>query len=153
VTLRSAEPNDAPLIDTNAFAEPYDLARAVDGVKISQEIMSQSAMQRFIRREHIPGSGVRTLAEYQDFARQAARTAYHPVGTCRMGHGPDAVVDPELRVHGIEALRVCDSSIMPRLVSSNTNAPTVMIGEKASDLVRGNRVGAREAERGEVVGA
>lgn len=145
VTLRSADPNDAPRIDPNAFAEPYDLARAVDGVKISQEIMAQSAMRRFIRREHIPGPGVRTLAEYQDFARQAARTAYHPVGTCRMGYGADAVVDPELRVHGIDGLRVCDSSIMPRLVSSNTNAPTVMIGEKASDLVRGNRAGAREA--------
>ena len=96
---------------------------------------------------------MRTLSEYQEFARSAARTAYHPVGTCRMGHGADAVVDPELRVRGIEGLRVCDSSIMPRLVSSNTNAPTVMIGEKASDLIRGNRVGSREAARGEVVGA
>ena len=147
VTLRSPDPNDAPRIDTNAFSDPYDLARAVDGVKMSQEIMAQDAFKPFLAGEHIPGKGVRTLAEYQEFARSAARTAYHPVGTCRMGHGEDAVVDPELRVHGIEGLRVCDSSIMPRLVSSNTNAPTVMIGEKASDLIRGNRSGAREAVR------
>lgn len=153
VTLRSADPDDAPHIDPNVFSDPYDLARAVDGVKISQEIMAQDAFKLFVRREHIPGNGIRSLKEYQDFARQAARTAYHPVGTCRMGHGEDAVVDPELRVHGIEGLRVCDSSIMPRLVSSNTNAPTVMIGEKASDLVRGNRSGARQLERGVTVEA
>ena len=153
VTLRSADPNHAPRIDTNAFSDPYDLARAVDGVKISQEIMAQAAFKPFIAAEHIPGKGVRTLREYEEFARSAARTAYHPVGTCRMGVGEDAVVDPELRVRGIEGLRVCDSSIMPRLVSSNTNAPTVMIGEKASDLIRGNRIGSRESSQGEAVGA
>jgi choline dehydrogenase len=114
--------------------------------------MAQDAFKPFLAGEHIPGKGVRTHAEYQEFARSAARTAYHPVGTCRMGHGEDAVVDPELRVHGIEGLRVCDSSIMPRLVSSNTNAPTVMIGEKASDLIRGNRGSARGAKLVEAVG-
>ena len=151
VTLRSADPNDAPRIDTNAFSDPYDLARAIDGVKMSQEIMAQDAFKPFIASEYIPGKGIRSLTEYQEFARSAARTAYHPVGTCRMGLGAEAVVDPELRVHGIEGLRVCDSSIMPRLVSSNTNAPTVMIGEKASDLIRGNR-GARVGA-GAMVGA
>jgi choline dehydrogenase-like flavoprotein len=140
VTLRSGDPLLAPVIDPNAFAEPYDLARAVDGVKICREIMAQSAFSRFIAREHVPGDAVRSAAEYQAFARQAARSAYHPVGTCKMGVDERAVVDPQLRVRGIDGLRVCDNSIMPRLISSNTNAAAIMIGEKASDLVRGNRI-------------
>jgi choline dehydrogenase-like flavoprotein len=143
VTLRSADPLIAPVIDPNAFAEPYDLARAVDGVKLCREIMAQSAFFRFIAREHIPGDGVRRDADYKTFARQAARSAYHPVGTCRMGIDENAVVDPQLRVRNIDALRVCDSSVMPRLISSNTNAAVIMIGEKASDLVRAqSRLGA-----------
>jgi choline dehydrogenase len=88
---------------------------------------------------------VKTRADYEAFARESARSAYHPVGTCRMGVGPDAVVDPQLRVRGIDGLRVCDSSIMPRLISSNTNAAAIMVGEKASDFIRGNRIGATEA--------
>ncbi|MFC7400549.1 GMC family oxidoreductase [Chelatococcus sp. GCM10030263] len=140
VTLRSADPAAAPIIDPNCFDDPYDLERTVDGIITSREIMSQAAFKPYIAREHIPGSGVGSRAELAAFARQAARTAYHPVGTCRMGTGPDAVVDTQLRVHSIDGLRVCDSSIMPRLISSNTNAAAVMIGEKASDLVRGNRV-------------
>ena len=139
VTLQSADPSIAPVIDPNAFAEPYDLARAIDGVKICREIMAQSAFARFIAREHIPGDNMRSEADYQAFARQAARSAYHPVGTCRMGMDESAVVDPQLRVRAIDGLRVCDSSVMPRLISSNTNAAVIMIGEKASDLVRGNR--------------
>lgn len=140
VTLRSADPMIAPLIDPNAFAEPYDLARAIDGVKICREIMTQSAFSRFIAREHIPGDSARSEADYQAFARRAVRSAYHPVGTCRMGSDERAVVDPQLRVRNIEGLRVCDSSVMPRLISSNTNAAVIMIGEKASDMVRGNRL-------------
>ena len=139
VTLQSADPRQAPIIDPNSFAEPYDLDRAIDGVRISQEIMAQSAFGPYVSREHIPGTGVRSRAEYEAFAREAARSAYHPVGTCKMGVDHLAVVDPQLRVHGIDALRVCDSSIMPRLISSNTNATSIMIGEKASDLIRGNR--------------
>jgi len=137
VTLRSKDLRVAPLIDPNAFAEPYDLERAVDGIKISQEILSQAAFKPFVRRLHLPDGNIRTQAEYREFARQYARSAYHPVGTCRMGSADDAVVDPELKVRGIDGLRVCDSSVMPRLISSNTNAATVMIAEKAADILKG----------------
>ena len=139
VALRSADPLAPPLIDVNAFAEPYDLDRTIDGIKLCREIMAQKAFAPFVLREHLPGKAVRSKADYEAFAREAARSAYHPVGTCRMGRGPDAVLDPELRVRGIDGLRVCDSSAMPRLVSSNTNAAAIMVGEKAADLVRGNR--------------
>ena len=139
VALRSADPLAPPLIDINAFAEPYDLERTIDGIRLCREIMAQKAFASFVLREHLPGGAVRSKADYEAFAREAARSAYHPVGTCRMGRGPDAVLDPELRVRGIDGLRVCDSSAMPRLVSSNTNAAAIMIGEKAADLVRGNR--------------
>jgi len=136
VTLRSKDPSVAPAIDPNAFAEPYDLERAVDGIKISQDILSQPAFRPFVKRLYLPNGQVRSPTEYREFARQYARSAYHPVGTCRMGGG-ESVVDPELRVRGIDRLRVCDSSVMPRLISSNTNAATVMIAEKAADILKG----------------
>ena len=94
---------------------------------------------RYVRKEHFPGNRVKTQADLETYARQYGRTSYHPVGTCRMGGDARSVVDPQLRVRGVEGLRICDSSVMPSLVSSNTNAPTIMIGEKASDLIRGNR--------------
>jgi choline dehydrogenase-like flavoprotein len=135
VTLRSSNPSDAPLIDPNPFAERYDLERAVDGIELSREILSQPAIARFIAREHLPGKHVSGRRELEKLARQYGRSAYHPVGTCRMGQGADSVVDPQLKLRGIEGLRVCDSSVMPRVVSSNTNAATIMIAEKASDLI------------------
>lgn len=137
VRLKSSDPADHPLIDPNPFAEPYDLDRAVDGIRISREILSQPAFAKVVGREHLPGPGVRSRAEMAAFARSHGRSAYHPVGTCRMGGGTDSVVDPSLRVRGIEALRVCDSSVMPRLISSNTNAATIMIAEKGADIVAG----------------
>ncbi|TCL71258.1 GMC family oxidoreductase N-terminal domain-containing protein [Rhizobium sp. BK251] len=136
VTLKSADPRDAPVIDPNAFSEPYDLDRAVDGIMISREILAQPAFRSLIRSEYLPGDRVKNRADALDFARQYGRSAYHPVGTCRMGGSAQAVVDPQLRLNGIEALRVCDSSVMPRLISSNTNAATIMIAEKAADLIR-----------------
>ncbi|MNE46227.1 Oxygen-dependent choline dehydrogenase [compost metagenome] len=116
----------------------------MEGIKLSREIMSQGALGRYIKREHFPGDSVRTQADYEDYARRCGRTGYHPVGTCKMGIDSAAVVDPQLRVGGIEGLRVIDSSVMPRLVSSNTNAPSIMIGEKGADLLLGRSMGSSE---------
>jgi choline dehydrogenase-like flavoprotein len=99
--------------------------------------MTQPAFRPYLRAERLPGLNVQSDADVLAYARQHGKTDYHPVGTCKMGVDALAVVDPELKVRGVERLRVCDSSTMPRLVSSNTNAPTLMIGEKAADLVRG----------------
>ena len=138
VALRSADPADAPHIDPNYIADPYDLKISIEGVKISRDIMSQSVFKDYLKKEHFPGDQVQSEADYEDYARNYGRTSYHLVGTCKMGTDNMAVVDPQLRVHGIDGLRVCDSSIMPSLVSSNTNAAAIMIGEKASDLIKGN---------------
>jgi choline dehydrogenase-like flavoprotein len=136
--LQSADPRLGPLIDPNYWAEAYDREMALEGLRIAREIMRQKALAPFILQERLPGPGKVTEADLIDYASRQAKTDHHPVGTCKMGRDPMAVVDPDtLKVHGLEGLRVCDSSIMPRLVSSNTNAPTIMIGEKASDLVRG----------------
>ncbi|MGE3831792.1 MAG: GMC family oxidoreductase [Parvibaculaceae bacterium] len=143
VTLRSSDPRDAPVVDPNSFAEPYDLERAVDGIMISREIGRTKAFSKYVAREHLPGDDCKTKADFARFARAVARSAYHPVGTCKMGVDEMAVVDPSsLRVRGIDGLRLCDSSIMPRLVSSNTNAPTIAMAEKGADIIKGNRVAA-----------
>jgi choline dehydrogenase-like flavoprotein len=139
VTLASANPMDAPLIDPNSFADPYDLDRHIDGIKTTQEVGRSRSMQKFVASEHFPGPNVKTRKDYEDIARAHARSSYHPVGTCKMGTDAMAVIDPQCRVRGLDGLRVCDSSIMPAVVSSNTNAPTIAIAEKAADLIRGNR--------------
>ena len=137
VTLRSADPKDAPLIDPNFAADPYDVEIAIKGFRLMRKIMGQPALAHAIKREHHPGDAVQSDSEIEDYVRSFGRTAYHPVGTCRMGSDAASVVDPKLRLNGIETLRVCDSSVMPSLVSSNTNAASIMIGEKASDILRG----------------
>ncbi len=139
VTLRSNNPADAPIVDPNSFAEQYDLDRHVEGIKITQEVGRTRSMKRFVESEHFPGPSCKTRKEYEEASRSSARSSYHPVGTCKMGTDKMAVVDTKLHVHGIERLRICDSSVMPRIVSSNTNAPTIAIAEKAADLIRGNR--------------
>lgn len=136
VTLRSADPAVLPVVDPNFLGDPYDLKTSTEGLRLSREIFAQSALAKYVRKEHFPGGSVTTQAELEQYARQYGRTSYHPVGTCRMGGDTRSVVDPQLRVRGVEGLRICDSSVMPRLVSSNTNAPSIMIAEKASDLVR-----------------
>ncbi len=138
VTLRTGDPAAAPAIDPNYLADPYDVLQSVRGVKMMRDIMRQTAFASTVTREHVPGAALQSDAEIEEYIRQRGRTSYHPVGTCRMGGDAASVVDPELRVRGIERLRICDSSIMPSLVSSNTNAPSIMIGEKAADLIRGN---------------
>ena len=139
VKLRSSRPEDKPIVDPNFIAEPDDLRVSAEGVKISREIMNQPAFAKYVRQEHFPGKDVRTQADFENYARQYGRTSYHPTGTCKMGVDEMAVVDPQLRVRGLEGIRICDSSIMPSLIGSNTNAPTIMIAEKGSDLIRGNR--------------
>lgn len=139
VRLRSADGGDKPLVDPNFLADPEDLKISVEGVKISREVMHQSAFGKYIRREHFPGMTVKSQADFEAYARQYGRTSYHPVGTCRMGSDAGAVVDPQLRVRGIDGLRICDSSVMPSLIGSNTNAATIMIGEKAAEMIKGNR--------------
>ena len=139
VRLRSSDPADKPLINPNSFAEQYDLDRHIEGIKITQEVGRTLAMGKYVSSEHFPGPGAKAKADYEAIARANARSSYHPVGACKMGRDAMSVVDPTCRVHGIEALRICDSSIMPEVVSSNTNAPTIAIAEKAADMIRGNR--------------
>lgn len=136
VRLASSDPNAAPLIDPNYWSDPHDRAMSLEGLKIAREIMRQPALTRFVLAERLPGGDKVTEDQLIDYACANAKTDHHPVGTCKMGTGPDAVVGLDLKVHGIEGLRVCDSSVMPRVPSCNTNAPTIMVGEKASDLIR-----------------
>ncbi|MCP8938261.1 GMC family oxidoreductase N-terminal domain-containing protein [Alsobacter sp. SYSU M60028] len=137
VRLASADPAAAPLIDPNYWEDPYDRATALAGLRMGREIMRQKALQPFVLAERLPGPDVVSEVDLTRFANETCKTDHHPVGTCRMGTDDMAVVTPDLKVRGIEGLRVCDSSVMPYLVSSNTNAPTIMIGEKGADLVRG----------------
>ena len=138
VRLRSTDPSSPPVVDPNFLAEPDDLRTSVEGVKISREIFSQPSLQKHIRAIRYPDDDVKTQADYEAYARQYGRTSYHPTCTCKMGNDAMSVVDPQCRVRGLEGIRICDSSIMPSLVGSNTNAPTIMIAEKASDMIRGN---------------
>ena len=136
VRLASADPKAAPLIDPNFLAEPDDMQRLVRGFKAMRHILEQPALAAFGARELTKSAGARSDAEIEAFIRGHADTIYHPVGTCRMGSGPLDVVDAELRVRGVQGLRVVDASIMPAIVSGNTNAPTVMIAEKAADMIK-----------------
>jgi choline dehydrogenase-like flavoprotein len=137
VRLASADPRAEPLIDPNYWEDPWDRQMSIRGLKLAQEILRQEALKPFVRAERLPGSDVRTDEDYFRYACRHAKTDHHPAGTCRMGSDPGAVVDPALRFNGIAGLRVADASIMPTVVSSNTNATAIMIGEKAADLIRG----------------
>jgi choline dehydrogenase len=125
----------APDIDLGLLREPGDLERLLRGLKLARDILRQEPMARHGLTEIVPGADVQTDDGLRKSIRQQARTIYHPVGTCAMGTGPKAVVDPALRVHGIKGLRVVDASIMPTIVSGNTNAPAIMIAEKAADMI------------------
>ncbi|KAB2677570.1 alanine-phosphoribitol ligase [Brucella tritici] len=137
VRLASSDPAAAPLIDPNYWSDPHDLKMSLEGLKIAREILQQEALKPFVMAERLPGPKVVTDDDLFDYACANAKTDHHPVGTCKMGTDASAVVDLELRVRGLEGLRVCDSSIMARVPSCNTNAPTIMIGEKGSDIIRG----------------
>jgi len=135
VTLQSSDPAVPPLIDPNYLDHPYDVERSIDGIIQSREIMFQKGLSPYIKGEHLPGPKVKTKEDVEAYIRQYGRTSYHHVGTCKMGTDEMAVVDTQLRVRGIEGLRVIDSSVMPSITSSNTYAATVMIAEKGSALI------------------
>lgn len=136
VRLASADPAAAPLIDPNYWADPHDREMSIRGLKLAQEIMAQPALKPFVLAERLPGPAVKTEAHYIAYAHTHSKTDHHPAGTCRMGSDPAAVVDTRLRLNGITGLRVADASVMPTVVSSNTNAPTIMIAEKTADMIK-----------------
>ncbi len=135
VTLASADPMDDPVIDPQYLSAEPDLAVLREGIKRAREIANADALSPFRGQELWPGESVTTDAEIEAHVRDTAHTVYHPAGTCKMGDGDDAVVDDRLRVHGVSGLRVADASIMPKITSGNTNAPSIAIGERAADFV------------------
>jgi choline dehydrogenase len=134
VRIAGPDPATAPLIDPNYLGVESDVRRLLHGIEVAREIAAAAPFAAWRVREVLPGDD-----SLREFAAKGTGTYYHPVGTCAMGSGPDAVVGPDLRVHGLDGLRVADASVMPRVVCVNTNAATIMIGEKAADLIRGVR--------------
>ena len=138
--VRSTDPREHPMIDPNYLQTERDIRVMREGVKITREIMAQPAFDEFRGLEMHPGAGRSSDADIDQFVRERSETCYHPCGTCKMGTDTDthAVVDTQLRVRGIEGLRVVDASVMPTVVSGNLNGPTIMIAEKAADMIMGN---------------
>jgi len=139
VGLRSADPFDDPTILANYLSTEEDRRAIREGVRIARETVAQAAFDPYRDAEYAPGADVKSDADLDAWIRAKAETIYHPVGTCRMGVAGDplAVVDDQLRVQGVQGLRVIDASVMPTLIGGNTNAPTIMIAERAADLIRG----------------
>ena len=138
VKIRSPNPAEPPSIRFNYLEAAQDRDDLRASVRLTREILSRPALARYCGEELNPGVAIRADADVDAWIRRSVETCYHPVGTCRMGLDPrESVVDAQCRVHGIERLRVIDASIMPSIVSGNTNAPTIMIAEKVSDLMRG----------------
>ena len=136
VRLQSADPIVAPAIDPNYLADPNDRRNSIEGLKLTQRILAQKPLAPFIKAERLPGPDVKTDEDYFNFICEHSKTSHHAAGTCRMGIDPAAPLDTQLRFNGIEGLRVADNSIMPTIISSNTNAAAIMIGEKASDMIK-----------------
>jgi choline dehydrogenase len=147
ISLRSADPLDQPMIQPNYLEAEEDRRALREGVKIAREVFAQESFDPYRGPELMPGAHVQRDDQIDTFVRKTAETIYHPVGSARMGKDKDSVVDPQLRVHGVEGLRVVDASVMPALVSGNTNAPTIMIAEKAADLILGKAMLPPEAVR------
>ena len=139
VRLASNDPAAAPLIDPNYWAEPYDRECAIKGLRLAREIMRQNALKPFVLAERMPGPDLTSDEALIEYAYRSCKTDHHPVGTCAMGGGADAVVTPDLRLRGLLGLRVVDASVMPFVPSCNTNAPTIMVAEKAADMILGRQ--------------
>ena len=136
VHITAPDPRAAPAIRPNYLATEEDRRVAADAVRITRRIVSMPALQKFHPEEFRPGPEITSDADLARAAGDIATTIFHPVGTCRMGADRDAVVDARLRVHGLAGLRIADASIMPTITSGNTNAPTLMIAEKAAGMIR-----------------
>ncbi len=137
ISIRSADPSDAPVIQPNYLAAEEDRRAMREGVRLAREVFAQTAFDPYRGPEMMPGAHVQKDDQIDAFIRKTAETIYHPVGSAKMGKDEMSVVDPALKVYGIEGLRVVDASVMPALVSGNTNAPTIMIAEKAADMILG----------------
>jgi choline dehydrogenase len=137
ISLKSADPLVAPVIQPNYLEAEEDRRALREGTRLAREIFAQEAFDPYRGPELMPGAHIQKDEQIDTWIRKTAETIYHPVGSAKMGTDSDSVVDPQLRVHGIEGLRVVDASVMPALVSGNTNAPTIMIAEKASDMILG----------------
>jgi choline dehydrogenase len=137
ITLASADPFVHPIIEPNYLGEDSDWTLLGEGFRLARKVGYAKALDPFRKMEFEPGAWAESEAAMHAYIREKAQTTYHPVGTCKMGHDPMAVVNDRLQVHGIEGLRVVDGSIMPFITSGNTNAPIIMIAEKAADLIKG----------------
>jgi choline dehydrogenase len=144
MTLRSADPKDPPRIFLNILSEQSDIDALVRGLRVARKVFETPPLSDLLDAEIAPGKQVESDEDLIKYLRAAAMVSHHPVGTCKMGHDDMAVVDPQLRLRGVEGLRVCDASIMPTVPGGNTNAPSIMVGEKAADLIRGQVLEAAE---------
>jgi choline dehydrogenase-like flavoprotein len=135
IRLASGNPFEPPVMDPNYLAADYDLKVLIAGLRQGRDILAAQVFKPWLGEERLPGPAVQSNAALEDFIRATAETEYHPVGTCKMGSDPMAVVDEKLRLRGIDRLRVIDASIMPAIVSGNTNAPVIMIAEKGADMM------------------
>ncbi|WPO99934.1 GMC family oxidoreductase N-terminal domain-containing protein [Pseudomonas sp. HR96] len=147
VDIRSADPDQPPIIDPNYLSDPEDLRIAAQSIRITRKILSAPALQQFSPVEYLPGDAMQTEEQLREAAGRIGTTIFHPVGTCRMGSDGLAVVDARLRVHGIDGLRVADASIMPTITSGNTCSPTLMIGEMAAQFIRDSLAPASSREQ------
>jgi choline dehydrogenase-like flavoprotein len=146
ITLAGADPFAAPLIDPNFFDHPDDMQRLVRGFRLMRGVMNQPALARLGGRELARSANATSDAEIEQFIRAYGDTIYHPVGTCRMGPGALDVVGADLRIHGLQGIRVVDASMMPRITGGNTNAPVIMVAEKASDMIKAARLAGAGAD-------
>ncbi len=138
ITLQSADPSQPAVIDPKYLEHKDDQKVMIEGIRKAREILNTKEFEQYRSREIGPGNEVQTDQEILAFIRKRAETIYHPIGTCKMGKAEDTstVVDPQLKVKGVEGLRVIDASVMPSLIGGNTNAPTIMIAERAADLIK-----------------